>query len=377
MADKLSERDVRRLLEDPSTENKSRTIAHISALLEQDDTALGPRERALAEDILGVFARDAERLVREALATQICAHPRLPRDVALSLANDLDSIALPVIEFSSSLSDADLLDIIRSSGEIRQKAVARRPSVSETIADALIETGNESVVATLMENESADLSEGVLTRALNAFPASEMIHRPMVLRPALPVSISERLVTVVADHLQEHLATHHGLSADMASDIVQRTRERATIRLISNDDDAVEMVGQLYRNGRLSDSIIIRALCVGDLAFFEAALAKRAQIPLPNARVLIHDSGRLGLKALCERAGFADAALEVVHSGIEVMAETEYDGGPGDRERFKRRIVERLLTRFEHQEGADIDYLLSRIGRFSETADTVGRSSQA
>jgi len=376
MVGNLSEQDVKRLLEEPSIENKTRTIARVAGLLEQEEHALGPRERALVEDILHVFAHDAERLVREALSAQLCAHPRLPRETALTLARDLDSVALPVIEFASCLDDADLLDIVRTSGEGKQKAVARRAALSEAVADALIEAGNESVVATLMQNDTVELSERVLTRALNAFPATEAVHRPMVFRRRLPVSIAERLVGAVAEHLQTHLATHHGLPPDVATDILERTRQRATIDLISNEEDAVELVRQLDRNGRLTISIIVRALCTGDLAFFEAALAHRAQIPVMNARVLIHDSGRLGLKALCDRAGLTGRALEVVCTCMDLIAETDYDGRPGDRERFKRRIAERLLTRVEHGTGADIDYLLARIDRFSEVDAGIGTISR-
>ena len=44
------------------------------------------------------------------------------------------------------------------------------------------------------------------------------------------------------------------------------------------------LVEALVRNRRLTPSILLRAICVGDLGFFKAALAKMAGISVLNAR---------------------------------------------------------------------------------------------
>ena len=81
-------------------------------------------------------------------------------------------------------------------------------------------------------------------------------------------------------------------------------RERATLGLLSadsNDSDVEMLVEALVRNRRSTPSILLRAICVGDLGFFEAALAKMAGISVLNVRRMIHDKGALGFKSLYKR----------------------------------------------------------------------------
>ena len=104
---------------------------------------------------------------------------------------------------------------------------------------------------------------------------------------------------------------------------------------------------------------------MGDLAFFEAGIAKLAEISNVNARKLIHDDGGLGLRALCEKAGLPRNYLPAIRAAVEVTRETQYDGGEHDRERYSRRMIERILTQYGDLgvdfEADDLDYLLRKM----------------
>ena len=65
----LSQADVKRLLEDPSAENRSRTAQKVAA--GYSDGLLTAEERRIAEDIFNVMVRDAEVRVREALSDNL------------------------------------------------------------------------------------------------------------------------------------------------------------------------------------------------------------------------------------------------------------------------------------------------------------------
>eukprot|EP00658_Telonema_sp_P-2_P045855 TRINITY_DN33877_c0_g1_i1.p1 TRINITY_DN33877_c0_g1~~TRINITY_DN33877_c0_g1_i1.p1 ORF type:complete len:170 (-),score=13.33 TRINITY_DN33877_c0_g1_i1:98-607(-) len=94
-------------------------------------SALTESERQIAEDIFRVMLRDAAVRVRQALSESLKDNPDVPHDVAASLAQDVDEVAMPVIEFSSVLTDKDLIDIVRTRGTDVQKVVAGRRDVSE------------------------------------------------------------------------------------------------------------------------------------------------------------------------------------------------------------------------------------------------------
>ena len=365
MTANLSQADVARLLDDPSAETRVGTARKIAAQLDKNE--LTEAQRRLVEDIVRAMTRDAEVRVRKALAESLKENPNVPHDIAVRLATDKVEVAAPIIEFSEVLTDVDLVNIVRTKPQGLQLAVARRKSVSQSVADALVETDDENVVAELICNDGADIGEMTFQRVLDQFGENERIKAPMVGRRQLPVTVAERLVTLVSDALRDHLVTRHELSADLATDLVLQSRERATVGLISSgasEFDIGELVDQLHANGRLTPTIVLRALCTGDIFFFEQSLATLTGIPVANARILIHDHGSLGLKSLCDRSGMPPDLYPVARVAVEVVKELEYDGQPGDRQRFRGRMIERVLTQFETGiDSGNLEYLVAKIGQ--------------
>ncbi len=367
--EKLTKKDVARLLADPSGRGRAETAAKIAT--DFTTQSLTDAERKMAEEIFRLMLKDAEVRVREALSINLKETPLLPHDVALALAEDVESVALPILQFSEVLLDADLIEIVRSQGPAKQVAVAGRATVSEGVSDALVSAGDEEAVITLVANQGAEISEGALQKVVDEFPASESIQDAMVHRPTLPITVSERLVTVVSDHLRDELAKRHELSDKLATDLILQTRERAIITLSNKSgvDELQKLIWQLADNDRLTPSLVLRALCMGDMAFYETALAELANISVINVRSLIHDGGKTGFKGLYEKAGLPLSHYPAAWAAIEVTHETEYDGGKMDRERYSRRMIERILTQYGDLgvefDSNDLEYLLVKMNEMT------------
>lgn len=366
MTNILSKTDVDRLLADPSVDSRRQTAAKIAAQYRSE--ALSADERRLAEEILGLMARDVEIKVRSALADNLKDYPGLARDLAITLAKDVEAVSLPLIRYSTALTDDDLIEIVRTQGTAKQTAVAQRPNVSADLADALADTGKHEVVSALVANDGAAISDKTYGKVLDRFGGDERVTGPLVRRKSLPVGVAERLVNLVSEQLQEQLVARHAVSADVATDVILQSRERATLGLLAPDAAAADvqsLVAQLHASRRLTPSIILRALCMGDMAFFETSVAVRAGIPAGSARALIHDAGSLGLPAVLERAGMPHSMQAVFKAAVEVARETDYDGGERDRERFRRRMIERVLTYLDDPSGdlgpENAEYLLARL----------------
>jgi uncharacterized protein (DUF2336 family) len=358
----LTAADVLSLKEDPSPTNRALTGLKVASAF---GDKLADEERAIAEEIFRLMLRDAETRVRLALSESLKDNPNIPRDIALGLARDVAEVASPILQHSEILTDEDLMEIINECSTAHSIAVAGRKHVSENVSEALADTADEDVVATLVANQGAELSEQVLRKVVDAFGDVESVNAPLAERDWLPISISERLVSLVSERLREHLVTHHELPDGLASDLVLESRERATMSLLDNDTktvDVVTLVNQLAKNNRLTPTIILHAICMGDLVFFEAALAKLCGIPLTNAYSLISDSGGDGLRSVCRAAGISADTYRIVRVAVEVAHETEYDGQSGGRDRFVKRMIERVLTACEEGfESQDFEYLLSKL----------------
>jgi len=374
----LSEADVAKLLSNPSVEIRTETAVKIAEQFEAN--ALSETERQIAEEIFRLMVKDAEVRVREALAENLKTNPAVPHDIAKSLASDVDSVALPVLQFSDVLNDDDLMQLIKTQAGSKQAAIAGRADVSETIADALVETGDETVVAKLVANDGAHISEKTFSKVVDEMGTSQAVQNGMVNRTQLPLSISERLVSVVSENLKAQLVSKHELSPNIATDLILQSREKATLGLStgSSDEDLENMVHSMNKNGRLTISIILRSLCVGDVAFFDTAMVELADLPAENARTLLRDGGIRGLQGVYNKTGLSAAFFPLIKVAIEVADENQYDGEENDRERYMRRMIERIMTQYEELgvdiDSDDLDYLLGKVNDLpgARTLDATG-----
>lgn len=362
---KLSRQDVDKLLTERSIEARVETAAKLAEQFDSDE--LSPTERRLAADILRLMAHDAEIRVRQSLALHLKESPALPHDLAVHLAQDVDTVALPILQYSHALTDDDLIRIVRSKEIVKQIAISRRSSVSTSVSEALVESGTPEVVASLVSNEGADISEDSLQAIVDAFGEKAEVQGSLVNRNNLPVTVAERLVTMVSDQWREHLVSRYRLSGNLAAEITRQSRERATITLSAGADreDVEGLVRHLNGHHRLTPSIMLRAVCMGDTTFFEAGLAELSGIPLVNAQILIHDSGELGFKAIFEKSRLPDALFAAFRCALDVAEENVFDGGEQDRERYCRRMIERILTQYEKHgvtfDSTDLEYLLAKL----------------
>ena len=372
MAASLSSHDVARLMAEPSPDLRAELAGKLAADL--SGSGLTAAEVKLAQDVVRALARDVAENVRASLSRGLRHSPHLPRDVALRLAQDIDFVALPMVANSLVLTDEDLIEIVRHGSPSKQEAVASRPNLTETVSDALITHGEEPSVAVLMANNTAAIAEHSLNRAVTRFGDSQRVKEAMVLRDKLPITVTERLVTMVSKALQAHLVRTHDLAPATVADIVLTSREHAIIRLSlgASDDDLRQMVTQMQRNGRLTPSLILRALCTGDIGFFEAAMAAKGDVPLDNAQILIHEPSRRGLAALYRKAEMPVALYGAVQAAVEVVDETGFDGEARDLERFRSRVISRVLTLVETVDPADADYLLGKLGDVLVHAPAAG-----
>jgi len=362
----LTQEDVNKLLSDPSPDVRAKMAGKIARNFDAGD--LSAKELELAEKIFHVMIKDAEVRVREALAVNLKESSKLSHDLAITMARDVEQVALPILQFSEVLNDQDLIEIIASQSEEKQVAIANRATVSENVSGILVDTGNEKAVTTLIGNDGAKISEQSLQKAVSELGQKEAVQEAMVNRANLPVTVAERLVTLVSDKLTGALISHHALADDAVTELVLQTRERAILSLStdSSEGDVKVLVNQLNENGRLSPSIMLRSLCMGDITFFETAVARKADVSVSNARTLIHDSGALGLRTICRKADIPLPQFVAVRAAIDALREMEYDGLDHDRERFSRRMIERLMTQYDDMgvefEKDDLNYLLEKMG---------------
>ena len=341
-----------------------------------DETPLTQEDRDVAREILRVMAADAAELVRRALAVTLKSSDALPRDIAIQLAKDVESVATPLLSFSPVFTDEDLVEIVRFSGPVRQIAIASRASLSEQVTSALVEHGSETAVRTACANDNAAFAETSLQKAISRFANSQNLLAAVAYRRVLPLSVAERLVNMVGDMVRDHLVNNHALTPEVAVQIAVGARERATIDLVDQAGrtaDVERFVTHLSAQERLTASLLLRALAHGHMTFFEWGVAELAKVPHHRTWLMIHDAGPLGLRAIYERAGLPIRLFPAFRAGVDTFHSVEFDGGPRDQQRFQERMLERFLTQPTPAPKEDLDYLIEKMDRTARPQKVAAR----
>ncbi len=362
----LTESDIRTLVKGATADERAVAAHRLCRHIDRAD--LTEEEREEAQQILRIMAADAAELVRRALAVTLKSSPLIPRDVANKLARDIESIALPVLNCSPAFSDDDLAEIVRLGGPVRQVAIAKRPVLSTKVTTAIVDYGVEAAVDSACANDNAEFTTRSLEKAVERFERSEKILASIAFRDALPLSVTERLVNLVSDQVREHLINHHAVSPETALAIALGAKERATLDLVDQAGRAADtraFVAYLNKMGRLTSSLLLRALAHGHMTFFEWSVAELAAVPHHRTWLMIHDAGELGLKAIYERAGLPARLLPAFRAGVDAFHSVDFDGAEHDRPRFQRRMLERFLTQPLPTSKDDMDYLLDKLDRLS------------
>jgi uncharacterized protein (DUF2336 family) len=351
-----------RMLASPSVGVRADTAKQVGSLLTADVLTKGERRTALA--ILETLAKDVEQQVRYALARHVESCVVLSSSLARAIAQDVEAISLPFIRVSPALTDADLLAVIELGDTAKQLAVAGRERVSERVTDALVATGTSSVVAAVLTNAGAAVSEPSYHKIMDTLGGNETVQSLMVERSLLPLTVTERLIQSVSDALRDRLIEKHALPRDWADDVVGQAGERALMQGVTalrRPSDAEGLARRLDSQGKLSPTLLMRALCLGDIRLFRAGMAVRARISLDRAARLIEDRGPLGFKALYDKAGLPRELFRAYRVALDVVGEVRRDGNQGWDLNCVRRILDRVTGEYDEACPADLEYLLSQI----------------
>ena len=362
----LTANDIKLLSQNPSVENKGSTARKVTAYY--DGGLITERGLKLAEDIFRIMVEDIEVKVREILSDSLKNCKSIPRDVAFRLINDQASVAVPFIKHYANLTREELISILEMQNIYKQKAVAQRQNLSEDISQYIVDKCPEEVVGTLISNDSARILESTYTSIVQKYPESDNIKKRLVYRAELPVSVIEKIVNSLSEELQRHLIVSHNLPDNIATDIIEQVKEKATLKIseeYSSDKQIEELVHQLYTSNRLTPTLVVRAVCMGDLKFFEYALVYLSNTPITEVRKILYNTQLdFMIRNLLRKAFIPKSMFPAVFSALNVIKDIRFDCRRSDRSSFIHKVIERILTfgsAGEDLNEDDVNYLISRI----------------
>jgi len=349
----LSQMDVERLRLEPSAANRAAAAEKVAATF--GGGQLSEQERVIASAVFAMLAKDAEALVRRRLAEALQHAPELPPQLAKTLAFDVVEVAAPILQNSMVLTDGDLIAVMARCSLAHSLAIARRRYVSAEVSGALVALKDETVALTLLANENAQIDESGYHLLVDTFGEVPRIMDSMSLRAALPFSIIERIVTLVADSVRERLVAQYELTGGHVAALLTQAREHVLLSTIGEEadpDEVDDLVLALMRNAQLTPTLILRALCLGEFVFVAFALAHLAGIQFTSAWQLLLDQGFKGAEQLYERCWLPKRLNPIFSEVLALARRYRYVGDPRLRGPFRSRVHEWGAARLGVPQGA-------------------------
>src|SRR3954462_1109878 len=254
---------------------------------------LSSDDRAAAEGARLMLLDDPSPLVRQAMAEVFARSASAPAAIVEALAVDQASVALPVLEHSPLLIDADLVDLVATGNSEIQCAIARRIHLPASVCAAIAEVGSPASALELIENAHAALAPFSWDRIVDRHGHLAAIRESMLVLEDLPAATRVALVAKLSETLARFVVARNWLSAERAGRIASEARERSTVNIAARSlgDDMHELVLHLRASGQLTAGLILRALLSGNLELFDHALSELSELPQARVSALLHDRG--------------------------------------------------------------------------------------
>src|ERR1700704_3327493 len=232
----------------PAGERAEATRSLARAFLFSD---MSGHDRAAAEGALLMLLDDHSPLVRQAMAEVFSRSAEAPAAIVQALSLDQASVALPVLEHSPLLIDADLVDIIATGNGEMQCAIARRMNLPAAVCAAIAEVGTPAAALELIENPYAELAPFSWDRIVERHGHLAAIRESMLVLEDLPAATRVALVAKLSDTLAQFAVARNWLSADRAARVASEARERSTVNIAAgaNGGDGRGLGGALRGPG--------------------------------------------------------------------------------------------------------------------------------
>src|SRR6202022_2841113 len=212
----------------PAGERAEATRALARAFLISD---LSGDDSIAAEGALLMLLDDPSPLVRQGRAEVFARSADAPAAIVQALALDQPSVALPVLEHSPLLIDADLVDIIATGNCETQCAVARRVNLPASVCAAIAEVGTPEAALELIENAYAELAPFSWDRIVERHGHLAAIRESMLVLEGLPGATRLALVAKLSDTLALFVVARNCLSPDRSWRVASEARERSTVNI--------------------------------------------------------------------------------------------------------------------------------------------------
>jgi uncharacterized protein (DUF2336 family) len=289
--------------EEDGPEHDARIFGEVTDLFLSNVGRLGDSQIAAVDGVLAHLVERVEAATVIQLSEALSTIDRAPGQTVRKLAfHEQPQVAAPILRHSSCLSDADLLEIVKSRGQQHLLAICDRKALNEALTDALMRFGDVNVSNALARNTGARFSECGYATLVGRAERDEGLAEKLGVRMDIPGSLLRELIGKVADVVRARFLTAPRPVARQKAQNAAAAGGNGAARKAIDYTQAQNEVVALNRTGKLSDSLVNRFAVRGEYTHVVAALALKADVKVEAIEPLLEPDLVYGLIVACKAA---------------------------------------------------------------------------
>jgi uncharacterized protein (DUF2336 family) len=304
------------LAKENSSDKRRELLRNVTDMFLADPAGLTAVNCAAFDEIVKAVVSDLTSEVRSELSLTL-SESQLPLGrTARQLAMDDIVIARPMIERSTALTEADLLDVVATKSQEHMMAMTKRPILGEKVSGALVERGEDRVVASLLSNNGARIDRVTYEKVAERAQNSTILHAPFVRRQGVPLDLLNDVYAKVAVGLrQEILQRYENVSPEELETALARSSNRlskAYGALPEDFEHAERQLKKMQQDQQVNAASLVRLMREGQNSrtLFLLAFAALTDSDYGGVNRMFETRDIDALALLCRAAGF-DRALFV------------------------------------------------------------------
>jgi uncharacterized protein (DUF2336 family) len=331
-----------------SSQRRTRTLERITALFLDGASRFNEDHVKLFDRVLGTLIDEIDTEARSRLARCLAAVGNAPAEVVRRLALDDEiEVARPVLERSTRLGEADLVEIARTSSQAHLLAISGRHGIDESITDVLAQRGDQAVARKLAENASARLSDDGFARLVGRAEGDDVLADNVAVRRDIPPRLLRDLLLTASDakqrppgpgHRETRAEAPHGSAhASKGPDFSPTARNYST---------AQHEIAMLCREDMLDESMLVDYARKGRYEETVVALARLCAIPIEVVDRLMDADRSDPVLVLCRSVGWGWStakALIMARAGMHGRPCRGLDAAQANFDRLSPATAQRVM----------------------------------
>jgi uncharacterized protein (DUF2336 family) len=350
-------KDVDDAIAATSSDRRSILLRHVTDLFITGSDRYSDEEIALFDDVFNRLSVAIETSARALLAIRLAPLPHAPPRIVRTLAfDDAIEVSGPILSQSPRLDDPTLIENARTKSQDHLLAISRRPSLSESITDVLVERGDQQVVLSTVENRGARFSHDGFRILVRRSDGDDRLAVCVGARPDIPRHLFFKLIEKASRQVRAKLEAEHPHAKDEVHHAVGEAANRIRVEALAGSPEEIAppvSVETLSRDGQLDDDRLRAFAKEGRIEETTAALALMCRLPIPFVASVMAQERPETVLVLARAIGLSWSTVKALlhlRAGTRLIPAGDIAQCLASYERLKRTTAQEIVAFYQARE---------------------------